>query len=153
MLPKRLQSVFIRISDFMPTFNNTNDLDNYIKKCMSVALKNTANTLKDKLREFIDTDFYLKYKPKIYQRSEQFKNSPEIDMVSDLIADIFVNTDAMDYKEATGDYVAQLATKGYHGNTAIFREGYFWQDFIEYAKKNTLDVYKSELKKQGLDVI
>lgn len=136
----------------MPTFNNTNDLDKYIKKCMTVALKNTATILKDKLIEFIDADFYLLYKPKIYQRTDQFKNSPEIDMVSDLIADIFVNTKAMDYKDATGDYVAQLATKGYHGSTAIFREGYFWQDFIEYAEKNTLQIYKSELQKQGLDV-
>ena len=136
----------------MPTFNNTNDLDKYIKKCMAVALKNTATTLKDKLIEFIDADFYLLYKPKIYQRTDQFKNSPEIDMVSDLIADIFINTKSMDYKDATGDYVAQLATKGYHGSTAIFREGYFWQDFIEYAEKNTLQIYKSELQKQGLDV-
>ena len=119
---------------------------------MTVALKNTATTLKDKLIEFIDADFYLLYKPKIYQRTDQFKNSPEIDMVSDLIADIFVNTKAMDYKDATGDYVVQLATKGYHGSTAIFREGYFWQDFIEYAEKNTLQIYKSELQKQGLDV-
>jgi len=136
----------------LPTFNNTNDLDKYIKKCMAVALENTATTLKDKLIEFIDADFYLLYKPKIYQRTDQFKNSPEIDMVSDLIADIFVNTKAMDYKDATGDYVAQLATKGYHGSTAIFKEGYFWQDFIEYAEKNTLQIYKSELQKQGLDV-
>lgn len=136
----------------MPTFNNTNDLDKYIKKCMAMALKNTATVLKDKLIEFIDADFYLLYKPKIYQRTDQFKNSPEIDMVSDLIADIFVNTNTMDYKDATGDYVAQLATKGYHGSTAIFREGYFWKDFIEFAKKNTLQIYKSELKEQGLDV-
>lgn len=136
----------------MPTFNNTSDLDKYIKKCMVVALKNTATILKDKLREFIDSDFYLLYEPKVYQRTDQFKNSPEIDMVSDLIADIFVNTDSMDYKDATGDYVAMLATKGYHGSTAIFREGYFWEDFIEFAEKNTLDIYKSELQKQGLDV-
>ena len=119
---------------------------------MAVALKNTATVLKDKLIEFIDADFYLLYKPKVYHRTDQFKNSPEIDMVSDLIADIFVNTKSMDYKDATGDYVAQLATKGYHGSTAIFREGYFWQDFIEYAEKNTLQIYKSELQKQGLDV-
>lgn len=136
----------------MPTFNNTSDLDKYIKKCMAVALNNTAIILKDKLREFIDSDFYLLYKPKVYQRTDQFKNSPEIDMVSDLIADIFVNTDSMNYKDATGDYVAQLATKGYHGSTAIFREGYFWKDFIAFAEKNTLDIYKSELQKQGLDV-
>ena len=136
----------------MPTFNNTNDLDKYIKRCMAVALENTATTLKDKLIELIDSDFYLLYKPKVYERTDQFKNSPEIDMVSDLIADIFVNTKSMDYKDATGDYVAQLATKGYHGSTAIFREGYFWQDFIEYAEKNTLQIYKSELQKQGLDV-
>ena len=136
----------------MPTFNNTSDLDKYIKKCMAIALKNTAIILKDKLIEFIDSDFYLLYKPKVYQRTDQFKNSPEIDMVSDLIADIFVNTASMDYKDATGDYVAQLATKGYHGSTAIFREGYFWKDFIEFAEKNTLDIYKSELQKQGLDI-
>lgn len=120
---------------------------------MDTALKNTATILKDKLREFINSDFYLLYKPRIYQRTDQFKNSPEIDMVSNLIADIFVNTESMNYKEATGDYVAQLATKGYHGSTDIFRDGYFWQDFIEFAKKNTLDIYKSELQKQGLDVI
>ena len=136
----------------MPTFNNTSDLDKYIKKCMAVALKNTATILKDKLRELIDSDFYSLYKPKVYQRTDQFKNSPEIDIVSDLIAEIFVNTDSMDYKDTTGDYVATLATKGYHGSTAIFREGYFWKDFIEFAKNNTLDIYKSELQKQGLNV-
>ena len=136
----------------MPTFNNTSDLDKYIKKCMTVALKNTAATLKDKLVEFIDSDFYLLYKPKVYQRTEQFKNSPEIDIVSDLVADIFVNTTDMNYKNDTGDYVAMLATKGYHGTTEIFREGYFWKDFVEFAEKNTLDIYKSELQKQGLDI-
>ena len=136
----------------MPTFNNTSDLDKYIKECMAIALKNTAIILKDKLKGFIDSDFYLLYKPMIYQRTDQFKNSPEIDMVSNLVADIFVNTASMDYKEATGDYVAMLATKGYHGSTEIFREGFFWKDFIEFAEKNTLDIYKSELKKQGLDV-
>lgn len=137
----------------MPTFTNTSDLDKYIKGCMATASKNTAAILKEKLKEFIDTDFYLLYKPEVYQRTYQFKNSPEIDMVSGLIADIFVNTDAMNYEENTGDYVAQLAAKGYHGSTAIFREGYFWKDFIEFAEKNTLDIYKSELQKLGLDVI
>ena len=136
----------------MPTFNNTRDLERYIKKCMETALKNTANELTDKLIEFIDIDFYQKYDPIKYSRTDQLRDSPKFQMLSNAMVEIFIDTDSMNYKSASGDFVAQLASRGFHGNEYIFREGYFWEDFLEYCYKNTLRIYKNELRKLGLNV-
>ena len=136
----------------MPTLNNSKDLEKYIKLCMKNALECTGEKLRKKLMEFIDQDFYQKYKPKEYIRSYQLKNSPEFISLSNDLIEIFIDTDSMNYKEAEGDWVAQLAAKGYHGGYAIFREGYYWEDFLDYVHSNIIDIYKSELKKQGLSV-
>lgn len=136
----------------MPTFKTTKELDKYIKNCMSIALRNTADILTDKLIEFIDIDFYQKYDPVQYSRTDQLKDSPKFKMLSNSIVEIFIDTDSMNYKSATGDYVAMLASRGFHGNEYIFREGYFWEDFLKYCFANTIHIYKSELRKLGLKV-
>lgn len=136
----------------MPSFNSTDELEKYIKKCMSIAMRNTADILTRKLVDYIEEDFYNLYSPRVYERSYQFKDSPKFQMLSSTIAEIFVDTDSMNYEDATGDYVAKLAARGFHGNELIFREGYYWEDFLKYCYENSRNIYMLELRKQGLNV-
>lgn len=137
----------------MPSFTSGAALESYIKSKMSVALQNTASKLAVKLHEYIYEDFYAQYPdPKIYQRTYQFQDSPEINMIAKDLVEIFINTDRMNYEDATGEYVATLAASGYHGNTDIFRPGFFWEDFINYVTVNVKQIYKQEMQAVGLPV-
>ena len=83
----------------MPFFTSGAALESYIKSKMSIALQNTASKLAVKLHEYIYEDFYAQYDPYLYQRSYQFQNSPEINMIAKDLVEIFVNTDRMNYEE------------------------------------------------------
>ena len=135
----------------MPNFNNTIELEKYINKCISIALRNTADILTKKLVDYIDEDFYSLYNPRVYIRSYQLQDSPKFQMLSNAIAEVFVDTDSMNYEDATGDYVAKLAARGFHGNKYIFREGYYWEDFLKYCHENARNIYMLELRKLGLN--
>lgn len=136
----------------MPSFTSGAALESYIKSKMSVALQNTASKLAVKLHEYIYEDFYTRYYPKEYQRTYQFQDSPEINMIAKDLVEIFVNTDRMNYEDATGEYVATLAASGYHGNTSIFCQGFFWEDFTNYVTANVKQIYKQEMQAVGLPV-
>lgn len=136
----------------MPSFTSGAALESYIKSKMSVALQNTASKLAVKLHEYIYEDFYTQYYPIEYRRTYQFQDSPEINMIAKDLVEIFVNTDRMNYEDATGEYVATLAAFGYHGNTSIFRPGFFWKDFIKYVTANIKQIYKQEMQAVGLPV-
>lgn len=136
----------------MTTYNTKDSVEKHLKKCMNIALEATARQLTSKLIDYIDTDYYEKYDPVTYNRTDQFKDSPKFQMLSSAIVSIFVDTDSMNYKKATGDYVATLAAQGFHGNEYIFRTGYYWEDFIEYCKKNVVDIYKQNLAQQGFRI-
>lgn len=140
----------------MPQVKTYTTLVNEINKRTTIAIENVAKRLTEELKSYIREDFYARYKPKFYDRTYSFLNSPKYNLLSDSSAEIFVDTDVMHYLcgeyGITGDDIAWLASRGYHGSTDIFREGYFWEDFLEYANKNVGHLLKSELKKQGLDV-
>lgn len=136
----------------MPTFNTLSEVEGHIKKCMSAALKTTAKVLRDELVKFIESDFYSMYSPKVYVRTYQLRNSPDFEVLSETVVEILINTGSMGYSTDSGDYVASLAAQGYHGSPAIFREGFFWRDFLNYCGSNLISVYKTELQKQGLEV-
>jgi hypothetical protein len=46
-----------------------------------------------------------------------------------------------------------MADAGFHGNAYIWREGFFWKDFIAYCDENAIKILKEELKKQGLSTV
>lgn len=138
--------------DLLPAYKTKKEFEEHIKTSMNMALKNTTNVLTNKLMEFIDIDFYQKYSPLKYSRTDQLKDSPKFHMLSESIVEILIDTDSMNYKYATGDYVALLASKGFHGNEYIFRKGYYWDDFISYCENNVVNIYKHELQKQGFNI-
>ena len=39
----------------------------------------------------------------------------------------------------------------FHGNINIFRPGFYWTDFVNWADKNVPNLLEEELKKQGLN--
>lgn len=123
-----------------------------MNKRASIALKNVAKIMTSKLQEFILEDFYYQYDPTVYERHYKFWNAPTFEMVSDFLAEVFLDTDTMTYKTATGQEVAELASQGYHGNKNIFRAGYFWDDFIEWCDANVPNLLKQELQKVGFTV-
>ena len=65
---------------------------------------------------------------------------------------VFIDTDKMKYKEASGSDIANLASFGFHGNINIFKPGYFWTDFIQWCNEQVPIILKKELKKQGLNI-
>ena len=136
----------------LTAYNTKDSVEKHLKKCMKIALEVTAKQLTNKLMDFIDMDYYKTYDPVQYSRTDQFKDSPKFQMLSTAIVSIFVDTNSMHYKKVTGDYVAALAAQGFHGNEYIFRAGYYWEDFIEYCRKNVIDIYKQELAQQGLRI-
>lgn len=104
------------------------------------------------LRSYLTEDFYNMYDPIEYRRTNQLKDAPTYEMLSENIAKVFIDTDSMKYREASGTEVANLAALGFHGNTNIFRPGFFWEDFVKWADDNVSSMLKKELKKQGLNI-
>lgn len=131
-------------------------LEQIINSKVKIAVENVAKLMTEELKSYIREDFYNRYSPKFYDRTYSFLNSPTFNMLSDTSAEVFVDTDVMHYLVGeygvTGDDIAWLASRGYHGTTDIFREGYFWEDFLEWANKNVPSLLKREMKKQGLNV-
>lgn len=125
---------------------------NEINKRAGVAIQNVANVMVNQLRAYLIEDFYAMYDPKKYTRTNQFQDAPTYEMLSANMAKIFIDTGSMSYRTASGDEVTSLAALGFHGNTSIFRPGFFWEDFISWADENAPELLKSELKKQGLNI-
>lgn len=133
-------------------FTSIVDLQNAMQQSIDIALKNVASAVKYKLKDYILEDFYTLYSPHVYQRTYQFLSSADAISINPTTYKVFINMDNMHYKEAYPEEVVSLASEGYHGNTSIFREGYFWEDFIDWCEVNIPILMKSELRKQGLNV-
>lgn len=134
------------------TFSSVEELAAEINRRCSVAVKNVADKMEEKLREYVTDDFYNMYAPKKYDRKFKFQNSPNSEMLSENLAKIFIDTSNMSYQYASGSQVAMLASGGFHGNTGIFRPGFFWQDFVAWADANVPQMLREELESQGLSV-
>lgn len=145
-LLKRMRKMASRV------FTSYVELQNAMEQCIDVALQNVAQKVKEKLKEFIEADFYLMYEPYIYKRTYQFLNSPDTLKIDNHTHKVFVNMEKMHYLEAHPETVVDLASRGYHGNESIFREGYFWKDFIAWCEVNVPLLMKTELRRQGLNV-
>ena len=89
-----------------------------------------------------------------YKRTNQLRDdAPSYEMLSKNMAKIFIDGSKLKYRDATGYEVASMASLGFHGNINIFRPGFYWTDFVNWADKNVPNLLKEELKKQGLNAI
>jgi len=138
----------------MAAFNNTGALEAYIKSALNIAMKNVCEIMADKLTQHIQVDYYDQYFPRIYVRTYQFLDSVVCNMLRSGYGEVFVNTDSMEYDLATGQYVADLASMGFHGNTGIRTSGRFFDSFLDECDKAfIINQLKIELGKQGIQVI
>ena len=127
-------------------------LVNELNNRVSIAIENVAKEMVNRLREYLIEDFYNMYDPQEYKRTYQLQDAPTYEMLSKNMAQVFIDMDSMQYRDATGRDVATLASLGFHGNLNIFRPGFFWADFLNWADENVPRLLKEELKKQGLNV-
>lgn len=136
----------------MPVVKNYANLISELNKRLYTAVENVSKQMVEQLRQFLIDDYYNLYDPKKYDRTNQLMDSPTYEMLASNMAKIFIDVDSMSYKSASGLDVANLASLGFHGNTNIFREGYFWEDFINWCDNNVPTLLKTELRNQGLAV-
>lgn len=123
-----------------------------INKRVTIAIEKVSNEMVNQLRYYLIEDFYNAYDPTVYQRSFQLQDAPTYEMLSANMAKIFIDTDSMSYRDASGEDVVNMASLGFHGNVNIFRPGFFWTDFVQWCDANVPRLLKTELQKQGLAV-
>lgn len=136
----------------MATVRTYTALVSELNQRVSAAVNNVANEMVNQLRYYLIEDYYAMYNPVKYQRTFQFQDAPTYEMLASNMAKIFIDTDNMNYRGVSGDYVANLASFGFHGDINIFRPGFYWSDFVKWADKNVPKLLKEELKKQGISV-
>lgn len=129
---------------------NLNVLEDYLQEACDMAIEKVARIVRDKLEEFILEDFYNTYSPLFYSRTYAFLKSPKYSILGNATAEVFIDTDVMQYLGISGEDVANLASYGFHGSIEIFREGFYWSDFIKWCNENVPRLLKIELKKQGI---
>ena len=136
----------------MAQFRTYSALVNEINKRVEKAIKIVAEKMVEQLRFYLIEDFYNLYEPVYYKRTNQLRDdAPSYEMLSKNMAKIFIDGSKLKYRDATGYEVASMASLGFHGNINIFRPGFYWTDFVNWADKNVPNLLKEELKKQGLN--
>ena len=135
------------------TFTSIVELQGAMEQCCTVAIQNACEILLAELQRLIRSEFYDKYTPSQYDRTDQFFNSAVKEMMTDLCGRVFMDAGRMNYLEPhwTGEVQIEAASRGLHGGY-IKREGAYWDSFIDYCNKNALNILKQELRKQGLNV-
>ena len=144
---------------------NMNDLKRQIDAACNNAVENAAKILLKKLQEYINEDYYDLYQPIYYSRTMKFYESAVANMMGKSTATIGIDELYMSYQYPekytyldgtaghwTGEDQVHMADAGYHGNSNIYRDGHFWKDFEKYTNENAIDILKTELRKQGLNV-
>ena len=134
------------------TFKTFVAVEDYLESACEKAIKNVASVVRDKLEDFILEDFYNQYSPLFYDRTYMFLKSPKYNLLNKTTAEVFIDTDVMNYLGISGEEQATMASYGFHGSVDIFRPGYYWTDFINYCDNNVPKLIKEELKKQGINV-
>lgn len=144
---------------------NMNDLKRQIDAACNNAVENAAKILLKKLQKYINEDYYDLYQPIYYLRTMKFYESAVANMMGKSTATIGIDELYMSYQYPakytyldgtaghwTGEDQVHMADAGYHGNSNIYRDGHFWKDFEKYTNENAIDILKTELRKQGLNV-
>lgn len=127
-----------------------------INKRTSIAIENVAKIVCNKLMECIDEQYYKdpEFYPNVYQRTEAFLNSAIYDMLGNNKAQIGVDTDSMRYKNGfPAEQVVKYAAQSMHGSSRYQTSTEdFWSAFIDWCDNNIINLLKTELIKQGLNV-
>ena len=136
-----------------------------LNKNINIAVENSANILLKKLQEYINEDYYNLYEPLFYSRTMEFYKSAVANMIEKSTATIGIDELYMSYQYPakynsfdstsghwTGEDQVYMADAGFHGNVNIYRDGHFWKDFEQYCEENSINILKSELRKQGIPV-
>lgn len=140
------------------TFRTIVDLHNYIEAACEEAIKETSEIMVQEFRNYIQEDFYNRYSPTFYDRTFSLLKSPTYNMLNKNSAEIFINFDVIHYLvgdpqyETTEEDIVRLAAQGYHGSPAIWRQGMFWEDFLQWCNKNVINLLKENLRKRGVNV-
>lgn len=146
-------------------FTSMVDIETYIGNKCSIAIKNTAIKLQEKLKEYINEDYYELYSPSIYDRTYKFLNSATHKMLNENYAEVGFFEDYLNYNYPsrytskssnyeghwTGEDQLYAADAGIHGNVSIQTDGHFFKDFIQYCNENAINILREELKKQGIN--
>lgn len=134
-------------------FRSIAEIERYVKVACGKAIKSTCNRLLEQLQIIIRTEYYNQYTPQQYKRTDDFFKSAVTEMLEENCGRIFMDKDAMNYKEWTGELQLEYASKGYHGSTEIQTEGRFWETFSEFCENNVYQILREELIKQGVPII
>ena len=67
----------------MPKFKNLKDVENYINKVKADSMKELGECVEDIMKEEIEEQVYDAYKPRFYERTDQFINSVGITRILD----------------------------------------------------------------------
>lgn len=133
------------------TFTSFVQLQKMIEPLIQKALQNATDRLLKVLQQYIMEDFYNLFEPEIYQRTMQFFDSAKSQLLSSTSAEIFMDADSMHYNNYwDGETQLYMADAGFHGNAYIWREGFFWKDFLAYCDSNAILILREELAKVGI---
>lgn len=127
-----------------------------LNKNINVAVKETANEMKEKLQECIDEQYYHdpEFYPNIYKRTETFLSSAAMQMLSSNSAEIYVDIEGMHYKNGFDSWqIVRWASKSKHGSD-YYQTGTsdFWTTFLDWCNNNLMNILKTNLRKHGLQV-
>lgn len=150
----------------MSNVKSFTELEKVANKRIGVAVKNVAVIMCKKLKECIQDEYYDRYSPTLYDRTYKFLNSVAYDMLNGNTASVGISDAYMDYLYPanymlqdgstghwTGEDQAYMAASGFHGSAYIQRDGYYWKAFESWCSSSVIDLLKTELKKQKINVV
>lgn len=127
-----------------------------INKRVTIAVKNVAEQVCEKLHDCIEEQYYNDhgFYPNVYERTEVFLNSAAYEILSSNSARVGIDIASMHYKNGfSARQVVDWARQSMHGSSLYKTDTEpFWDVFIEWADKNVLLLLKEELRKQKLNV-
>lgn len=130
-------------------FTSISKLQNEINKRIAKAVEQTSIQLCKKLKEIIQDQYYDMYEPRIYERTFQFLNSVSMEIINSNYSVIYLDNYGS-YKDATMQYVQELASSGFHGRKDIQTDGRYWEVFLEYVSNNAVRLLEKNMHEQGL---
>lgn len=133
---------------------------NVLKKTVNVAtnkaIQDTAKEAENELRKCIDDQYYKDpdFYPNIYERTEEFLRHATSQILLSNTAEIYVDIKGMHYKNNFSPWqVVKWASESKHGADYYQTSTTdFWTQFIDWCNTNLLNIFKKNLKKNGLNI-
>ena len=138
--------------------NNINGLEKAFQPIMIGLVNQLADEVYNTLNEFLH-DYYSRWRPEIYQRTEDFlrsavKTEAKMDR-GKCVAYVYIDYESMNnYAGVTGYQVATWANEGLHGGLSVSHEPHVWNDTIDNTinNGNLLKSAIAYLKSKGFSV-